>query len=162
MDKYTEPYKGLLVVTVGLEWSPRCSQLPYIIALVLKRAKAASFSVYTTGMMAGSVDFTEESVTVMLSSFTYSFYSRGARWLSAWNTGGKSQRSKTTDVVCLKQVKRDTGSIPLAMKYTNSFSLGHQCPLQLAKFPDTCLHLVPIKPPCQSDLFLLFLGGQWS
>lgn len=128
MEKYhAEPYTGLLGVTVGLKWWTRCSQLPCTMAYILKRAEAVSFSLCTLqGWLLGLWIFVKSLQLPRNASHpsTILFTGRGDGYQHG--TRGKGQRRKTTGVFCWKQVKQDTSSIPLAMKYTNSFSLGHQ------------------------------------
>lgn len=52
---------------------------------------------------------------------------------------GKGQKGRTTGIFCLEQVKQDTGSMPLAMKYTQLPSCHcHSLTLDLKEFPDPC------------------------
>lgn len=92
---------------------------------------------------------------------------------------GKGQKGRTTGIFCLEQVKQDTGSMPLAMKYTQLPSCHcHLLTLDLKEFSDPCpaplswlsedgllcasLYLFPLGHPSRSDLLTPITPGKDS
>lgn len=90
---------------------------------------------------------------------------------------GKGQKGRTTGIFCLEQVKQDTGSMPLAMKYTQLPSCHcHSLTLDLKEFSDPCpaplswlsedgllcasLYLFPLGHPSRLTYLVLLLLGR--